>query len=179
MLSIPLWEPWVILATGICQCHMWYWWRSRTLGSWTHRLGSGKLGLCLLGRMCFLWLDWTVKQLVTDCSEWELQYDHKCWQPWKHVVIKAPEFTVEKTHVWLAFWAAGQEWAWGSISEQTRRGGAMIAAKLDLPLERAGPSPQEFSSSSHHSDVSRVEVPFCPPTARSRGSGDPTGIIWK
>ena len=55
----------------------------------------------------------------------------------------------------------------------------MSAAKLDLPLESAGPSSQEFSSSSHHSDVSKLEVPFCPPTARSLRCVDPTGIIWK
>ena len=55
----------------------------------------------------------------------------------------------------------------------------MIAAKLDLPVESAGPSSHEFSSSSHHSVVSKLEVPLCPPTARSRGWVDPTGIIWK
>ena len=55
----------------------------------------------------------------------------------------------------------------------------MSAAKFDLPLESAGPSSQEFSSSSHHSDVSRVWYAPSPPTARSRGRVDPTGIIWK
>ena len=63
------------------------------------------------------------------------------------------------------------------VSAQTTCAGAMSAAKFDLPIESAGPSSQEFSSSSHHSDVSKVEVPFCPPTAKSRGWVDPTGII--
>ena len=60
------------------------------------------------------------------------------------------------------------EGAW-IVSVQTRSVGAMIAPKFDLPVESAGPSSQEFSSSSHHSDVSKVEAPFCQPTARRRG----------
>ena len=60
----------------------------------------------------------------------------------------------------------------------------MSAAKLDLPVESAGPSlssgsSQEFSSSSHHSDVSTDEEVPCPPTNKSRGWVDATGIIWK
>ena len=96
-----------------------------------------------------------------------------------HRKTKAPGSPVGKRQVWLVFSAAGQEWAGGSISEQTRWGGAMSAAKFDLPLESDGPSSQESSSSSHHSDVSKVVVSSCPPTARSRGCVDPTGIIWK
>ena len=103
------------------------------------------------------------------------------WRYWqkKWVMIEVPEPSVGKIHVCPVFWAAGQEWAGGSISEQTRWGGAMSAAKFDLPVESSGPSSQVFSSSSHHSDVARAKVPFCPPTTRSRGWVDPTGIIRK
>ena len=60
----------------------------------------------------------------------------------------------------------------------------MSAAKLDLPVESAGPSlssgsSQEFSSSSHHSDVFMDEKAPSPPTNRSRGWVDTIGIIWK
>merc|ERR1719192_3199304 len=55
----------------------------------------------------------------------------------------------------------------------------MRAAKFDLGVEAAGPSSQESSSCSHHSDVSKVAVSFCPPIAKRRGCFNPTGIIWK
>ena len=55
----------------------------------------------------------------------------------------------------------------------------MIAPKFDLLVESVGPSSHLLSSSSHHSDVSSVEVSFCPPIASSRGCFDPIGIILK
>ena len=56
----------------------------------------------------------------------------------------------------------------------------MSEEKLDLPVVvSVGPSSQEFSSSCHHSEVSKVEYAPCPPIARSRGCVDPTGTIWK
>ena len=74
---------------------------------------------------------------------------------------------------------AGQECAGGATSEHTRFGGAICAAKLNLSVAISGPSSQEFSSSSHHSDVLEADVPLCPPIAMSRGWVKPTGIIWK
>ena len=82
-----------------------------------------------------------------------------------------PDSTDEKTHVW--FWpeesTAGQEWAGGSISEQTRLVGATKAAKYDLPVDNVLPYSQESSSSSHHSDESMTDDGPFPPTARSLG----------
>ena len=78
-----------------------------------------------------------------------------------------------------SFSSKGQECGCGLFSEQTRWAGTMMASKFDLSVESAGPSSHLFSSSSHHSDVSKIEVPVCPPIASSRGCFDPTGIILK
>ena len=51
---ILLWEPLVAPQVGIWYYRMLYWWRHPSLGSWIRCLGSGKLGLCLLGRMCVI-----------------------------------------------------------------------------------------------------------------------------
>ena len=101
-----------------------------------------------------------------------------CWSDLRRKKNGAPDAVVGKRHVWL-FSTAGHEWVGEFFSGQTSWAGAMRASKFVLPAESAGPSCQESSSSSHHSDVFKIDVPLWPPMASSRGCFDPIGIILK
>ena len=90
---------------------------------------------------------------------------------------RSPGSKIGKTQISSLSWAAGHVWAWDWV--HTRLGIADSAARFDLPLASPGPISQTSLSSSHHSEVSRVVVSFCPPIAKSRGWVEPTGIIWK
>ena len=58
--------------------------------------------------------------------------------------------------------------SWRVALVQTKRACVISAPKLDRSVDNGGPSCHESSSSSHHSDVPRVEYALLPPSASNR-----------